>query len=473
MRVLLVSTYELGHQPLGLAAPAAALRARGHEVRCFDLAVEQVSSEVFEGVALIGISIPMHTAARLGIQLARRLRELNPTAHICFYGLYASTLHDQLLDRGIADSTVGGEYEVGLCNLADALAAGGGDADAGPALNGQIAGVGPEPLFDRQQFPLPDRSGLPPLDRYARAASSEGLRLAGYVEASRGCAHRCLHCPLTPVYGGRLRLVQRETVLGDIDQLAEMGAEHITFGDPDFLNAVPHSRAIVEELQHRHPGMTFDVTIKVEHLLEHADVLPWLRDAGCLFVVSAFESCNDEILRCLDKGHTRADMERVVELARRERLAIRPTWVAFTPWGTAEDFLEMLEFIEGHGLVGAVQPVQYALRLLLPPGSPLVELLSEQGRLGGYDEERLTYAWTNPDPRIAPLQAEVAAIVEAAATCTGADAANDAANDTIATFAEVKRAALSALGRIDPTEPVRIAPQPAGVAPRLTEDWFC
>ena len=465
MRVLLVSTYEMGHQPLGLAAPAAALRARGHDVDCFDLAVEQASPQRFADAQLVAISIPMHTAARLGIAVARRVRALNPDAHICFYGLYASPLQDRLVGEGVADSVAGGEYEPALCALAGALEAGTYD----PAL--PIDGMGGEPAFARQRYPVPDRAGLPPLERYAHVQTAEGERVAGYVEASRGCAHRCTHCPITPVYGGRLRLVQPEIVLADIDQQVDAGAEHITFGDPDFLNAVPHSLAIVDALGGRHPGVTFDATVKVEHLLEHAEVLPRLRDAGCLFVTSAFESCNDEILRRLDKGHTRADMERALALAARERLVLRPTWVAFTPWGTVEDYVELLDCVDKHGLVGHVQGVQYALRLLLPPGSPLIPPLEREGLLDGFDEQGLTHTWTGRDRRIAPLQRELATIVEAAATrCTHDDAPGSHLAHDIETFAAVKRAAYAALGRQGPVE---VSPQPPGAVPRLTEDWFC
>jgi radical SAM superfamily enzyme YgiQ (UPF0313 family) len=467
MKALLVSTYESGHQPLGLAAPAAALRARGHDVRCLDLAVSSPEAAEIAEVALVGISIPMHTAARLGIALACRVRLINPDAHIAFYGLYASPLSATLLghDGGdaIGDSVHGGEYEPSLCDLADALA------------EGRTNGAAPAPSslrFDRQQYPLPDRTGLPPLEGYAGVQTIDGVQLAGYVETTRGCAHTCAHCPITPVYGGRLRLVQAETVLADIDQQVALGARHITFGDPDFLNAVPHSMAIIEAMVESHPGLTFDVTVKVEHLLEHAAVLPRLREAGCLFITSAFESCNDDVLGYLDKGHTRAQMDQALALASAEGLTIRPTWLAFTPWCSVEDYVEMLEFIERYGLVGHVQPVQYALRLLLPPGSALVPLLDKQGLLGPYDGEALTYGWTNADARIDPLQTELAAIVEdAAARCTcDNDATAHLAHD-IDTFTRVKRAALAALGRSD--EPVTVAAQPELPAPRLTEDWFC
>ena len=215
MRILLVSTYEMGHQPLGLAAAAACLRADGHDVECLDAAIDPPEAENLQMADLVGISVPMHTAARLGIELASGVRRINPGAHIAFYGLYATPLFDHLTESGLADSVIGGEYEIGLRSLASQLAPGAVNTTTQPK------GVGPLPVFDRQSYLLPDRSCLPSLENYSHVRVDGELRLAGYVEASRGCAHTCTHCPLTPVYGGRLRLVQPETVLADIDQLVE------------------------------------------------------------------------------------------------------------------------------------------------------------------------------------------------------------------------------------------------------------
>jgi radical SAM superfamily enzyme YgiQ (UPF0313 family) len=461
MKILLVSTYEMGHQPLGLAAAAAVLRAGDHDVECFDMAVDPPEARVFQQADLIGISVPMHTAARLGIELARGIRRLNPRTHIVFYGLYATPLYERLTRSGLADSVIGGEYEIGLLALANRLVGGSLDRRVLPR------GVGPLPIFDRQLYPVPDRRGLPGLDSYAHLRVDGELRLAGYVEASRGCAHSCTHCPLTPVYGGRLRLVQAETVLADIEQLIAAGARHITFGDPDWLNAVPHSLAVVKELHQRHPAVTFDATIKVEHLLEQSRLLPRLAELGCLFITSAFESTDDAVLRLLEKGHTRADLERALSAVGSAGIALRPTWVAFTPWTTAESFLDLLAFVEDNGLVNNVQPVQYALKLLLPPGSPLIDVIAGHGRLEPFDEARLTFNWTNPDPRLEALQRELARVVEADA----APGADGTATLYEVTFAKVKRAALKALAGID--APASVAPQPLKPVPGLTEAWFC
>ena len=90
MRVLLISTYELGHQPLHVASPAAALRRAGHEVRCLDLSVQPWDPDALDWAQAVGFSVPMHTAMRLALNAARRLRREHPRLPICFYGLYAA-----------------------------------------------------------------------------------------------------------------------------------------------------------------------------------------------------------------------------------------------------------------------------------------------------------------------------------------------------------------------------------------------
>ncbi len=199
-------------------------------------------------------------------------------------------------------------------------------------------------------------------------------KTVGYTEASRGCKHLCRHCPIVPVYEGRFRIVQREVVLADIRQQIEAGARHITFGDPDFFNGPGHALAIVEAFHSEFAGVTYDVTIKVEHLLKHRDALPVLARTGCLFITSAVESLDEGILSRLAKGHTRADFVEALELTRAHGLTMVPTFVAFTPWTTREGYLDLLRAIRDLGLVGSVAPIQLAIRLLIPAGSKLLEL---------------------------------------------------------------------------------------------------
>src|SRR4051812_29981989 len=388
MRVLLVSTYELGHQPLHVASPAAALRAAGHEVRCLDLAVERWRTSDVEWAERVAFSVPMHTAMRLAVRAAEQVRRARPELPICFYGLYAPVSRDRTLGR-VADALIAGEYEPGLVAWA-----GGGDP-------GALVQLG------RGSFEPPAREPLPPLDTYAHLALGGEERVVGYVEASHGCVHMCRHCPIPSVYDGRIRIVGADTVVADIDQLVEMGARHITFGDPDFLNGRKHSLGIVREMHARHPQLTFDCTTKVEHVLEFAQLWPELAASGCLFVVMAVELLNDAILERLDKGHTAREAADAVALLREHGIEPRPSLMPFTPWTELEDVRDVVRFLERHDLVGNVDPVQLSIRLLVPEGSLVLE--RDDWERGRYDAELLSWQWRS---ELDPLQQRLAAIAE-------------------------------------------------------------
>ena len=449
--ILLVACYELGHQPLAVAWPGAFLERAGYEPDVMDVSVEPFDAERVKRAKLVAISVPMHTALRLGVAVARRVRSLNPTCHVAFYGLYA-TLNASHLLEGIADSVMSGEIETSLVDLVHSLERSGHVVTAAEPLR----------VLAKLDFPVPSRASLPSLKKYAHLERNGGLELVGYVEASRGCKHLCRHCPIPPVYGGRFFVVPIEVLLADVRQQADAGATHITFGDPDFLNGPGHALAVARALHAEFPALTFDFTAKVEHLLRHRDRLAELARMGCAFIVSAAESLSDAVLSNLHKGHTRADIETAIRLTAEAGITLRPTWVAFTPWTTLGDYRELLDFVEERGLVDAVDPVQYSIRLLVPPGSLLLESAAMRPFLGELVEEQFYYRWTHPDPCMEALHAEVAALVAGAA---------DRREDAALTFQRIReladRTAGLAARPVSPLDSKRRRP------PRLTEPWFC
>ncbi|HMD31364.1 MAG TPA: CUAEP/CCAEP-tail radical SAM protein, partial [Candidatus Acidoferrales bacterium] len=366
MNVVLISTYELGRQPFGLASPAAWLRGAGANVHCLDLSREDFPEDVIRAANLIAFYVPMHTATRLAVMLLEPVRKLNPAAHICFYGLYAPMNETYLRSLGV-NTILGGEFEAPLLQLFRDLLAGSASVINDPER--------PVISLARQDFLLPDRSSLPVLNNYARLHMPDGSeRVVGSTEATRGCKHLCRHCPIVPVYQGAFRVVARDVVLADVRQQVAAGAQHITFGDPDFFNGPRHATEIVQALHREFPALSYDVTIKIEHLLRRADLLPMLRDTGCAFVVTAAESVDDVILERLAKGHTRADFLAVVRYCREIGLPLQPTFVPFTPWTTLEGYCDLLRVLVEENLAAGVPPIQLAIRLLLPEGSLLLEL---------------------------------------------------------------------------------------------------
>jgi radical SAM superfamily enzyme YgiQ (UPF0313 family) len=401
LKIVLISTYEMGRQPFGLASPAAWLRADGHQVTCVDLAVSALPRAAVAEADLVAFYLPMHTATRLAVTVMEKVEALNPRALICCYGLYAATNESYLRSLG-AHTVLGGEFEQGIRNLARRLAGGDG------------RGAQREPVIslERQKFLTPDRSDLPSLDRYAKLLTNGEEKVAGYTEASRGCKHLCRHCPVVPVYNGVFRVVEREVVLEDVRRQVAAGAQHITFGDADFFNGPGHAIAIVEALHREHPALTYDVTIKIEHLLRHRDLLPALKRSGCLFVTSAVESIDDAVLEKLAKGHTRANFLEAVGLMRNAELALAPTFVTFTPWTTWSGYRELLELLVDLDLVENVGPIQLAMRLLIPAGSRLLELAEIREIIGPFDQTALSYKWQHSDPSLDRLCAQIQTLIK-------------------------------------------------------------
>lgn len=433
MHVLLLSTYDLGRQPFGLASPAAWLRRSGHDVRSVDLSRDPLASSAIMSAQLVAFYLPMHTAARLALPVIDRVRAVNPSATVCAYGLYAPLNEPLLREHGVS-IVLGPEAEQDLVAIAAATA------------------LPPSAGLARLEFIVPDRRELPSLNRYASLRMPDGTnKVVGATDATRGCKHRCRHCPIVPVYDGQFRVVPVDVVMADVRAQVEQGAGHITFGDPDFFNGPTHARRIIEALHREFPDVTYDVIIKVEHLLKHRELLGILAETGCLFVTSAVESADDEVLAKLEKGHTRADFIAAATACGDAGLALVPTFVAFTPWTTLQGYMDLLTLVADLGLVPNVAPVQWGIRLLVTWESRLLELPDVSNVIGPFDPKTLTYPWSHPDPRVDLLQQQVMSLAGVRA--------NRARTEV---FEEICR-----LAQVNVVLPSRSA------IPFINEPWYC
>ena len=166
----------------------------------------------------------------------------------------------------------------------------------------------------------------------------------------------------------------------------------------------------------------------------------------------------------LDKGHTRGQIFEALAILREEGIAMRPSWVSFTPWTTLEDYLDMLSFLETEGLIDHVDPVQYTIRLLVPPGSLLLSSPAMKSCLGPLVAEDLTYSWIHPDPRMDRLHESVGVLVGQAVA---------AGEETAVTFRKIKDLVFTLAGKSPPDPPPGAFSSRRLRPPRLSEEWFC
>jgi radical SAM superfamily enzyme YgiQ (UPF0313 family) len=420
VRVLLISTYDLGRQPFGLASPAAWLRNEGVDVDCVDTSRDALTDASIARAGLVAFYLPMHTATRLAAPVIVRIRQVNPSARLAAYGLYAPLNSEWLRGQGV-EHVLGPDAEADLVHLANSQL---------PTHNSQAVAPNsqtpqsrePRAESRRLRFIQPDRSTLPPLARYASLQMPDGSRrLVGSTDATRGCKHLCRHCPIVPVYQGVFRAIPLDVVMDDVRAQVAAGAQHISFGDPDFLNGPTHARRLVEAVASQFPGLTYDVTIKIEHIRRHVDMLGLLRDTGCLMITSAVESIDDDVLLKLQKGHTRADFIAAVDACRQAGVALAPTFVPFTPWTTIDGYVDLLAQIDSLHLTEAVAPIQLAIRLLVTAESKLMELADIRGLVEPFDAQSLTFPWRHHDTRVDELQRAVMQIVAGASRSTRSD----------------------------------------------------
>nr|MDP2191258.1 CUAEP/CCAEP-tail radical SAM protein [Rhodoferax sp.] len=458
-KVILVNPYELGRQPFALAQPAAWLKREGFDVHCLDLSLQKLEPAVLADAGLVAIYVGMHTATRIALEAIPRIRQIAPGAHLCVYGLYAPMNEALLRSPNVGVGTVlGGEFEPGILSLAQRLR----ENQASFTLPNQPCQLEPVVNLEKIEFLTPDRSGLPPLAGYAHLQlPGGGKKTVAFAEGSRGCKHLCRHCPVVPVYQGKFRIVPVEVVMADIRQQAAQGASHISFGDPDFFNGPTHARKLAQALHTEFPEITFDATIKVQHLIEHADLLSELKRCGCLFITSAVEAVDDTILQYLAKNHSSRDFDRAARLLQQAGIGFAPTFVAFTPWTTLEGYRDLLQRLLDLGLAENVPPIQLCIRLLIPEGSYLLQLPGFRELIEDFDATTLGYPWQHHDARVDQLQQQ------AQSYAAQAEAQGLSRREI---FEHIWNLTHAALG-----QPAPLLPASGFGAPiaRMSEPWYC
>ena len=397
MSILLISADEGDFQPLGIAGPAAYLRAAGVTVQTVDLTRE--SGKQVDPAEMIAFSIAIFGSIEPPLAKAREFRASGYTGPMVFYNQYAIVQPETfLLDERCF--VIMGEFEEILVECVALHAAGQSIAEA-PHVYSQ-GGVRPGKNFKRKRFLPPDRSGLPHLSTYARWDG----RTLGNVETMRGCAHPCAYCSVFAAYERTVIKIPEEVILADIDAVVEMGAEHITFIDADFFSTGKRGHGVVQQMKARHPDLTFDITARLDDVIRHQTLLGSFRQLGCLELTSAFEFPDESTLKILRKGITVDQMRSAVSILKETGIRLKPTFITYNPWNNLDKMQDMEGMLKRLGIEEPLDPMQSQTRLLLYKGSPLLKQAEIQNlKLA---DRGTYYTWTHPDERVDDAYAELA-----------------------------------------------------------------
>jgi radical SAM superfamily enzyme YgiQ (UPF0313 family) len=402
-RVLVASAFEAEMQPLASACAAAGLRDQGADVTGWDahLLPDAPPEGPFD---LALVSVQQFEGLERGLELAGRLRDRAGT--VVAFGQYAQMNHRAFL--AAADGVVLDEPERVAGELAEAAA---GDRGLG-TVPGMITGDGmtPKPPRRRIGITAPARDLFPSLVHYEAHHSQFGLM--GNIEATRGCHHKCTYCSVYGAYDGAVAAYEAETVLADALQLAEEGVRHFCFIDAEFFNSRTIGAGVVEKLASEIGPITFELTTRVDHVLDYTAELEKLVSLGLRRVTSALEFPSDRILRIFDKHIDVEHMKAAIAEAARIGFELYPTFIPFTPWVEYEELLGFEDFLVETGLARVADPTVLQTRLLLFKGSPL--LSSPWMEDIATADRGFWVEWTHPDRRVEDLWAQRRAAAEGA-----------------------------------------------------------
>ncbi|MBO2537224.1 arsinothricin biosynthesis radical SAM protein ArsL [Rummeliibacillus suwonensis] len=408
MNILLISNFEGGFQPNTVATAATPLIKAGFNVSILDTYVEGIVEEKFINQDLVAIAVPLFDAVSAGVEISKRVYQINPRAHITFFGQHA-TINANRLAGKYSDSCICGEWEQPLTLLAKHIS--GEHQEELPGVlfaENALKGETIPPYMSRNHLDLPSRHLLPPLYKYPQKQINKILQseaVVGSTEIARGCHHKCLYCSVFAAYGGKVILVPEDIVLEDVRSLVKGGMTHLTFIDADFFNAKYHGIKILRKLHQEFPQLTYDFTTRIDHILENKDTLQEMKKLGVKFITSALEFPSEEVLDAVAKDTSVADIEEAITYLREIGIQLNPTFIMFNPWSKLEDLTTFRTFVEDNELGKIIDPIQYETRLYLYKGSPL--LSKESIKALELKEYEFYYDWKHPDSRLDELYYEM------------------------------------------------------------------
>ena len=377
MKILLTSFYDLGKQPKIIAEIVDRYNSSEIDFDFFDFSVEDQNIDL-ENYDVLGIYAPMHTATILSIEYIKDKKLPNK---MFTFGLYGSVLED-------FNSSIRYIKDIESDELSLFLE-----------------------INDDHQFSLknniPNRQIFPDISNYAHLVDGSNNLIAGSVETTYGCKHSCTHCPVPISFNGSFKTYSLEKIVSDVENQVKQGAKHISFNDPDFFNGPIHALKILESLNEKFPSITYDSTIKVEHIIKYKKYFKELSSLNMVFVISAFETTNDLVLSILEKNHTSHDLNNSIEISQDFGIDIRPTWMPFSPWTELNDLSNIVKLIEKYELRETVDPIQLTIKLLIPKHSLIIKKPEINKYLGNYEKNSLSFKWEYENNDVEKLQSSL------------------------------------------------------------------
>jgi anaerobic magnesium-protoporphyrin IX monomethyl ester cyclase len=357
--------------PLGILYIAAATRDRGNEVAVMDRSVTHGKID-FASYDVVGIHSDTTRFYR-ALNLARRAKAAG--ARVVMGGPHPCFASEDILKTGCVDAIVKGEGERSFPDLLDAWR-NGSDPTAIPGLifpdhNGIVDTGQPKRIQDVDSLPLPARD-LIDLSQYNR--SRLGYRPITSVHTSRGCPYGCRFCSSTRFDGAKWRARSAESVLDELDHLAnDLGYGAVSFMDDNFTGSQDRIHEICNGILEKGLDIHWWCFCRADAIVRHPEMVQHMAQAGARMIFMGVETPSPTLLERFHKG-TRPDQAREAALIlRKNGIQTIASYILGAPEEIREDMRATIRFARELN----TETAQFTL--LTPyPGTELYEELRDK-----------------------------------------------------------------------------------------------
>ncbi len=372
--------------PIDLMFSAASTEAAGCECRLTDYPAERKSWPELERelrefrphVLMLSITTP---SLHLDVQAAELAKKVDPGILTVAKGAHFIVLdHEAMGLYPMLDCVIRGEYERTAAELGTGRPLAEIEGITWRAPDGAVTRNPERPFIDDlDSIPFPARH-LTRNELYFRPDTMEPQTT---IVTNRGCPHSCIYCLAPVVSGKKNRYRSTDNVVAELEECVNRyGIRNFLFRSDLFTQKKEWVIELCRKIIDRGLKIEWCSNSRVDTI--NAEMLSWMRRAGCWVVAYGVESGDQQMLDLMKKKATVEQAREAIRLTREAGIRSSVYLLMGLPWETPETLERNVKF--GQELMPDFLEIFYTYPF---PGTEYRKIAEEKGllRAGEIPEE--------------------------------------------------------------------------------------
>jgi radical SAM superfamily enzyme YgiQ (UPF0313 family) len=362
--------------PLSILFLAESLIKNGYSPVLLDMQVDEFDEKMLADVICVGISTLTGEQITYGIQIAGKIRKINPDIPLVWGGIHPSIMPDQTIMHPLVDYVIYGEGEDAFPILVKTLASGKEIGEVPNLVFKSKNGIVSTPRLDFIQF---NKTNNLPYDLLSLSKYQTATRFE--YQSSRGCPHGCLFCYNKGFNDFKWRSKESSIVLDELEQIEKrFNPQYLFFVDDEFFINKRRAQEIISGMMQRGLDFQWKAAIRIDTINSYdADMLELLDKSGCMELPMGAESGSDRILSLVKKKIRRKDIIDSAQKTKGMRLVPQYSFMSGFPTETTDDLRQTIACIDEVWKINKEIKVNGLFFATPFPGTELFDLALQNG----------------------------------------------------------------------------------------------